>query len=77
MTITLPPALDRIVREKVNSGLYASESDPVCEALRHEFSGDAVQMWIRERAAEGFAQLDEGDAVEVPREKLDALCSRV
>ena len=34
MTITLPPALDRIVRDKVNAGLYANETELVCEALR-------------------------------------------
>ena len=70
MTITLPPALDRIVRDKVSAGLYASESELVCEALRREFARDAVHGWVRAQAAEGFAQLDAGDSEELSREEL-------
>ena len=54
MTITLPPALDRIVRDKVNAGLYASETELVCVALRREFARDAVHEWVRTQAAEGL-----------------------
>ena len=72
MTIILPPALDRIVRDKVNSGLYASESELVCEALRREFARDAVQEWVRAQAADGFAQLDAGDFEDITRDELMA-----
>jgi antitoxin ParD1/3/4 len=70
MTITLPPALDRIVRDKVNAGLYASESELVCEALRREFARDTVHEWVRAQAADGFAQLDTGESVDLTREEL-------
>ncbi len=70
MTITLPPALDRIVRDKVNAGLYASETELVCEALRREFARDVVQEWVRAQASEGFAQLDAGESVDLTREEL-------
>ena len=70
MTITLPPALDRIVRDKVNAGLYASETELVCEALRREFARDAVHEWVRVQAAEGFAQLDVGEFEELSREEM-------
>ena len=77
MTITLPPALDRIVRDKVNAGLYASETELVCEALRREFARDAVHEWVRAQAAEGFAQLDAGESEELSREELmDRLAKR-
>ena len=77
MTITLPPALDRIVRDKVNAGLYASETELVCEALRREFARDAVHEWVRAQAAEGFAQLDAGESEELSREELmDRLVKR-
>ena len=77
MTITLPPALDRIVRDKVNAGLYASEMELVCEALRREFARDAVHEWVRVQAAEGFAQLDAGESEELSREELmDRLTQR-
>ena len=70
MIITLPPALDRIVRDKVNAGLYASESELVCEALRREFARDAVHEWARAQAADGFAQLDAGESEDISREEL-------
>ena len=72
MMITLPPALDRIVRDKVNAGLYASESELVCEALRREFARDTVQGWVRAQAAEGFAQLDAGESEGISREEFMA-----
>jgi Arc/MetJ-type ribon-helix-helix transcriptional regulator len=70
MTITLPPALDRIVRDKVNAGLYANESELVCEALRREFARDAVHDWVRAQAADDFAQLDSGETEDISREEL-------
>ena len=72
MNITLPPALDRIVRDKVNAGLYASESELVCEALRREFARDAVHEWVRAQAADGFPQLDAGESEDISREELMA-----
>ena len=70
MNITLPPALERIVKEKVNSGFYANETELVCEALRHEFGRDTVSEWIRAEAAHGFAQLDAGECEAMTRESL-------
>ena len=70
MTITLPPALDRIVRDKVNAGLYASETELVCEALRREFARDTVHEWVRVQAAEGFAQLEAGEFEDLSREEM-------
>ncbi len=51
MNITLPPALERIVRDKVNAGLYASETELVSEALRHEFARETGEAWVRAQAA--------------------------
>ncbi|MDZ4289895.1 MAG: hypothetical protein U0984_18160 [Prosthecobacter sp.] len=70
MTITLPPTLDLLVKNKVNSGLYANESEVVCDALRHEFAHDVVHEWVRAQAAAGFAQLDAGECDDVTREEL-------
>lgn len=70
MNITLPPALDRIVKEKVKAGLYSSETELVCEALRHEFGRDTVSEWVRAQAANGFAQLDSGEGEVITRESL-------
>ena len=76
MTITLPPALSELMREKMASGLYADESEVVCEALRHEFGRDAVARWIREQATAGFAQLDAGEFEDLTREELMARLSQ-
>ncbi len=70
MTITLPPALERLVKEKVGSGLYADETEVVCEALRREFAQDTVQDWVRAQAAAGFEQLDAGEFETSTREDL-------
>jgi len=72
MTITLPPVLDRLVKEKVISGLYANESEVVSAALRHEFAQDAANQWVRQEAAAGFAQLDAGECEDITREELMA-----
>ena len=76
MTITLPPALERWVRQQVASGIYANETEVVCEALRHGFACDAVVAWIREQSAAGFTQLDNGEFEDITREELMARLAR-
>ncbi len=70
MTIQLPPALDRLVRDKVASGLYNSETEVVCEALRREFDRETVEEQLRTQVAAGFAQLDDGEFEELTREEF-------
>jgi Arc/MetJ-type ribon-helix-helix transcriptional regulator len=70
MTITLPPAFERLVKEKVGSGLYANEAEVVCDALRHEFVQDEVYDWVRAQAAAGFEQFATGDFESLTREEL-------
>ena len=70
MTITLPLALDRLVKDKVSSGLYSSETEVICEALQREFAQDAVSKWIQKQAAAGFVQLDQGECADLSREEI-------
>ena len=70
MTITLPPALDRLVKDKVSSGLYANESDVVCDALRRELAQEAVTDWVRTQAEAGFAQIAAGECDDITRDEL-------
>jgi antitoxin ParD1/3/4 len=70
MQITLTPELDRIVEEKVTSGLYESPSEVVREALRLMLVREASLDWLRHEAAAGFGQLDSGDVVEISRDEL-------
>ncbi len=59
-----------MVRDKLNAGLYANETELVCEALRHEFARDTVSEWVRVQAADGFTQLDAGECEAITRQEL-------
>jgi putative addiction module CopG family antidote len=48
MEVSLPPALKRFVEEKVKEGVYQSESDVICDALRRR---------LKESNADRFATL--------------------
>ena len=72
MQVTLPPALGRMVEEKVASGLYESPSEVVREALRLLFERESALHWLRREAALGFEQLEAGEALDVTREELMA-----
>ena len=39
MEVSLPPGLKRFVKEKVKEGMYSSESDVICDALRRRVKG--------------------------------------
>jgi antitoxin ParD1/3/4 len=64
MRISLNSDLERLVRDKVDSGLYASESDVIGEALHLMDERDRWQDWrkndIREKIAAGAASLRAG-----------------
>ena len=52
MSITLPLEMARIVREKVASGGYSSESEVIRDGLRALQERDAaVERWLREDVA--------------------------
>ena len=70
MQITLTPELDRLVEEKVASGLYESPSEVVREALRLLFEREPLLDWLRLEARRGFEQLDAGEAVDITREEF-------
>ena len=70
MQVKLTPELDRLVEEKVASGLYESPSEVVREALRLLFEREPALDWLRQEARRGFEQLDAGEAVEIEREEF-------
>jgi putative addiction module CopG family antidote len=56
LSITLPHEMTRLVKEKVASGAYATESEVVREGLRALSERDAaVEDWLR---TEGVARYD-------------------
>ena len=70
MQVILPPALDRMVAEKVASGLYESPSDVVREALRLLLERESALGWLRREARLGFAQLEAGETLDITREEF-------
>lgn len=70
MQVNLTPELDRLVQEKVASGLYESPSEVVREALRLLFEREPVLDWLRGEARRGFEQLEAGEALDLTREEF-------
>src|SRR5262245_6288247 len=61
MNISLTPEFERLVQEKVTSGLYQTASEVICEALQLlQERDDAWANAQREAIAEGVAQLETG-----------------
>jgi len=58
LSITLPNEMADVLRQKVISGAYASESEVVRDGLRALFARDqALESWLREEVAITFDEL--------------------
>jgi antitoxin ParD1/3/4 len=76
MNVSLTPDLENLIREKVDTALYASASEVVREALRLMVEHDKRMKItaMRDAAiAEGIAAADRGDKVELTREVWDQI----
>ena len=69
MHISLTPELEKIVNDKVDSGLYNNASEVIREALRLSVRIEAENDWLKREAAIGFAQLESGEVVRVTSKK--------
>jgi antitoxin ParD1/3/4 len=65
MHISLTPELERIVKRKVESGLFNNASEVVRDALRLSMKHEAENEWLKREAAIGFAQLEAGETVRI------------
>jgi len=61
MNVSLTPELERLVNEKVESGLYQTASEVVREALRLLKERDQAREQLRAAVQAGFDQLARGD----------------
>ena len=61
MHISLTPELEKIVNDKVDSGLYNNASEVIREALRLAVRIESENDWLQREAAIGFAQLEAGE----------------
>ncbi|MBI1987285.1 MAG: type II toxin-antitoxin system ParD family antitoxin [Nitrospinae bacterium] len=67
MNISLPPELEKLVNEKVSSGMYHSASEVIQEALRLLKEQDALREFrmqeVRKEIAKGMEQSEQGQTV--------------
>ncbi len=64
MTITLPPQLEKRIREKVASGTYPSPNDVLQESLRLLDERDRKRAALRADIQVGIDQLDRGEGID-------------
>jgi antitoxin ParD1/3/4 len=62
MNVSLTPELERLVNEKVESGLYQTASEVVREALRLLKERDHAREQLRADVQAGFDQLARGES---------------
>jgi len=62
MNVSLTPELERLVNEKVESGLYQTASEVVREALRLLKERDQAREQLRADVQAGFDQLARGES---------------
>jgi antitoxin ParD1/3/4 len=72
LSITLPPEMARLIREKVASGAYGSNSEVIREALRGWLERDRRLAIVDGAIARGLADADAGrvQAVDAVRAEL-------
>jgi antitoxin ParD1/3/4 len=69
MHVSLTPQLEKMVKKKVDSGLYNNASEVIREALRLVLKVESENEWLKREAAIGFAQLDAGETLRVTTKK--------
>ena len=58
LSITLPIEMADALRERVQSGAYASESEVIRDGLRALFAQDqAIERWLLKEVAEAYDEL--------------------
>ena len=62
MNVSLTPELERLVNEKVESGLYQTASEVVREALHLLKERDQARQQLRADVQAGFDQLSRGES---------------
>src|SRR5262249_46124446 len=77
MNVSLTPELEKLVQEKVASGLYQTASEVVREGLRLLKERDDRQTSLREAIREGLTQLETGKYQEYTADTLADLAQAV
>ena len=77
MNVSLTPELERLVNEKVESGLYQTASEVVREALRLLKDRDVAREQLRADVQAGFDQLSRGEARAYDKASARQLAERI
>jgi antitoxin ParD1/3/4 len=73
MSITLPLEMAQLVRDKVASGEYASESEVIRDGVRSLMARDrAMEEWLRTEAGAAYDALKANPRSAVPLNKVRA-----
>ena len=81
MNISLTPALEKMVQQKVASGMYNSASEVIREALRLLAENDKIQQAkltaLREDVEVGTRQLDNGQFTEYDKKSSKKIIKQI
>jgi antitoxin ParD1/3/4 len=73
ISITLPLDMAAMVKAKVTSGEYATESEVIRDGLRTLLARDAaLERWLRDEAARSYDEYAADPAVGVPADNIMA-----
>jgi antitoxin ParD1/3/4 len=75
MNVSLTPELERLITEKVDTGMYQTASEVVREGLR--LLRDRDQRELRADVRSGFDAADRGDYTEYTATSIKTLASQV
>ena len=65
LSITLPPEMANFIRQKVDSGLYGSNSEIIREALRGMMERERRLEWLDTAIARGVADAEAGQVQDI------------
>jgi antitoxin ParD1/3/4 len=78
LSITLPHEMAELVRNKVASGQYATESEVLRDGLRALAERDeAVERWLREEVAPAYDRLKANPKSAIPISKVRSTLARL
>ena len=71
LTITLPPEMAAMVKAKVASGEYATDSEVIRDGLRTLQARDAaLEKWLREEVVQSCKEYDADPSIGIPSEQI-------
>ena len=71
LTITLPHDMLEMVKAKVTSGEYATESEVIRDGLRTLIARDAaVEKWLHEEVVKSYDECEESATLQVPADQV-------